>query len=313
MTDDEGETMSAMRKVRFLAATAAIGLVLTGCALRSGGGGAGDSTPSAAPGGSAPVAVTELKINKSYWYAGFKVTLGTARIVASSVSGKEAVTIEGVFQNLSPEHSRMPTTTALLVVGDRTYSEVDHPLSELPEVPAQRSQPGSYAFEVDEHFVLADAVLVVGKPSDRQATIPFTGPAGLVALEPRPVPVTGKVLREKTGSVFMTVSAVEVRSDEPLLHGEAPTGQEFLRLAFSATNNTDAGFAWVFDRDLHLILPDGTSIGTADNCSRAQIYPAPHATATGGLACFLVPAPANGVYQLTWNLFQKGALRVPVE
>lgn len=304
--------MSAMRTLRFLAATAAIGLALTGCVPRSGGG-VTDPTRSAAAESSAPVAPTEIQINKSYWYAGFKVTLGTARIVPSSSGGGQAVTIEGVFQNLSPEHPGRPTPDALLTVGARTYSEVDHPLLDLPEIPAQRSQPGTYAFDVDEHFVLADAVFVVGKPSNRQATIPFTGQDGLVALEPKPVPVTGKVLREKTGSVFMTVSAVEVRSDEPLLHGEAPTGQEFLRLTFSATNNTNAGFAWVFDRDLHLKLPDGTSIGTADNCSRAQIYPAPHATATGGLACFLVPAPASGAYLLSWDLFQKGALRVPVE
>ena len=34
--------------------------------------------------------------------------------------------------------------------------------------------------------------------------------------------------------------------------------------------------------------------------------------AAGGLACFLVPTPANGAYLLSWDLFQEGALRVPV-
>ncbi|MFD0591708.1 hypothetical protein ACFQZ4_03270 [Catellatospora coxensis] len=111
------------------------------------------------------------------------MTLGAARLVASSAGGK-AVTIEGVFQNLSPEHPREPASDVLLTVGDRTYAEPDHQLEQLPEVPAQRSQPGTYAFAVDEHFVLADAVLVVGRPADRQAAIPFTGPDGLVALEP---------------------------------------------------------------------------------------------------------------------------------
>ncbi|MEU8001714.1 hypothetical protein AB0B66_11175 [Catellatospora sp. NPDC049111] len=302
--------MSAMSKLRLPAVTAAIVLALAGCVPGSGGGPADPSRP-AASGSPAAAAPTEIQINKSYWYAGFKTTLGTARIVTSS-SGAKTVTIEGVFQNLSPEHPREPTSDVLLTVGDRTYAEPDNGLEQLPEVPAQRSQPGTYAFAVDEHFVLTDAVLVVGKPVDRQAAIPFTGPDGLVALEPRPVPVTGKVLREKTGGVYLTVSAAEVRADEPLLHGQAPTGQEFLRLTFSATNDTAAGFAWVFDRDLHLRLPDGTVIATADNCSRAQIYPAPHATATGGLACFLVPSPASGEYLLTWNRYAKGALRVPV-
>ncbi|WP_155368289.1 hypothetical protein [Catellatospora vulcania] len=305
--------MGAMNKSWLPAVPAAIVLALTGCVPGAGGGVADPSPSAAASGGAAVAAATEIQVNKSYWFAGLKVTLGAARVVASSSGTGQAVTVEGVFQNLSSEHPGTPTSSVLLTVGDRTYAEVDNPLQKLPEVPAQRSQPGVYAFAVDEHFVLADAVLVVGKPADRQATVPFTGPDGLVALEPKPLPVTGKVLRENTGSVFMTVSAVEVRSDEPFLHGQAPTGQEFLRLAFSATNNTDAGFAWVFDRDLHLKLPDGTSIATADNCSRAQIYPAPHATATGGLACFLVPAPAHGEYLLSWNRYGKGALRVPVD
>ncbi|WP_203690358.1 hypothetical protein [Catellatospora coxensis] len=301
-----------MSKLRVPAVSAAIALALTGCVPGSGGGQADPSRPAAASGSPAAAAPTEIQINKSYWYTGFKVTLGAARLVASSAGGK-AVTIEGVFQNLSPEHPREPASDVLLTVGDRTYAEPDHQLEQLPEVPAQRSQPGTYAFAVDEHFVLADAVLVVGRPADRQAAIPFTGPDGLVALEPKPVSITGKVLREKSGKVYLTVSAAEVRADEPLLHGEAPTGQEFVRLTFSATNDTAAGFAWVFDRDLHLRLPDGTVIATADNCSRAQIYPAPYATATGGLACFLVPSPASGEYLLTWNRYAKGALRVPID
>ncbi|GAA2365012.1 hypothetical protein Cme02nite_32140 [Catellatospora methionotrophica] len=304
--------MSTMSRLRFPAVTAAIVLALTGCAAGTGSG-EGDPTGPAASGSPAPAAVTEIQINKSYWYAGFKVTVGTARIVASSFGEGKAVAIEAVFQNLSPEYPRSPTSDIALTVGDRTYAELDNPLSKLTEVPAQRSQPGVYAVTVDEHFVLTEAVLVVGKPTLRQATVPFNGPDGLIPLEPKPVSITGKVLREKTGSVFMTVSEAEVRADEPLLHGQAPTGQEYLRVTFTATNNTDAGFAWVFDRDLHLRMPDGTSLATADNCSRAQIYPAPHATATGGLACFLVPAPATGSYVLSWDRFDKGALAIAVD
>ncbi|MDI1463438.1 hypothetical protein QEZ54_20870 [Catellatospora sp. KI3] len=304
-----------MRKLRSVAASAAVALALTGCLPEPGaegpgnhptGSGAASASPTAAPS-------TELKIDKSYWYAGFKGTLGAATVVASSFGDGRTVTIEGVFQNLSTEYPGTPTSEVLLTVGDRTYTEVDRQLQRLPEIPAQRSQPVLYAFTVDEHFVLADAVLVVGKPSLRQAVIPFAGPDGLVSLEPRAVPITGKVLAGKSGGVFMTVTSAEVRADEPYLHGQAPSGQEFLQLKFSATNNTAAGFAWVFDRDLHLKAPDGTSLATADNCSRAQIYPAPHATATGGLACFLVPAPAAGTYLLSWNRYDKGALRVAVD
>jgi hypothetical protein len=303
--------MRMTANLRLLTAATAIGLALAGCAPRAGDGPTDSGRPGGEPAKSAP-AVTEIQIDKSYWHTGFKVTLGAARIVASSSGNGQTVTIEGMFQNLSSEIARAPIPDVLLTVGNRTYAEIDRSLTELPEVPAQRSQPGVYAFAVDERFVLADAALLVGKPSSRQATIPFSGADGLVALEPKPVPVTGKVLRGKSGDIFMTVSAVEVRSDEPYLHGQAPTGQEYIRLTFSATNNTDAGFAWVFDRDLNLKMPDGSSMGAADNCSRAQIYPAPHSTAVGGLACFLVPAPASGEYLLSWDRYAEGALRVPI-
>src|SRR5690349_18486235 len=130
------------RKARYLC-TAAVALagvvVLGGCKLDSGGGATGGSA--AATQGPAKPA-TEVKVDKAYWHRGFKVTLGTAKIVEGSHTPK-AVTIEATFQNLSPEHDGQPTSSALLTVGSRTYSEVDNPLTKLPEVPAQRSQPGA--------------------------------------------------------------------------------------------------------------------------------------------------------------------------
>ena len=43
-----------------------------------------DAADSPAP----PAAVTEIQIDKSYWHPGFKVTLGTARIVPASFGGR---------------------------------------------------------------------------------------------------------------------------------------------------------------------------------------------------------------------------------
>jgi hypothetical protein len=307
--------MSAMRNLRYAAVCGL--LMLGGCRLPSSsadGQTGARETPSAGAAASPSAAAapaTEIQVNKSYWHKGFKVTLGAAKIVEGSYSPK-VVTLAATFQNLSAEHERSPTAYALLTAGSQTYSEVDSPLTKLPEVPAQRSQPGAYAFVVDDSFVLADAVLIVGEAGVRQATMPLGRDAGLVALEPKPVDVTGKVTREKSGAVFMSVLNGEVRADDPLLHGEAPTGFEFLRIAFNATNNGNGGFAWVFDRDLTLKLPDGTSVATADNCSRAQILPNPHSTAFGGLACFLVPTPAGGTYTLVWDTYAKGALKITV-
>lgn len=313
--------MSGMRNLRYAAICGL--LMLGGCRLPSTADGSSDANtkPTAgaasANGGQAnegqanEAPATEVQVNKSYWHQGFKVTLGTAKIVEGSFSPK-AVVLDATFQNLSSKYERRPTTTALVTVGSQAYAEVDDPLTKLPEVPAQRSQRGAYAFAVDDDFTLAGAVLIVGEADVRQATVPLSRAEGLVALEPKPIDVKGKVTREKSGVVYMSVLSGEVRADDPLLHGEAPTGMEFLTVSFNATNNSEAGFAWVFDRDLTLKLPDGTSVATADNCSRAQILPNPHSTAFGGLACFLVPAPAGGTYTLLWSTYAKGALKITI-
>jgi hypothetical protein len=67
--------------------------------------------------------------------------------------------------------------------------------------------------------------------------------------------------------------------------------------------------AIVFEGDLTLRLPDGTTVGYhPSSCSRAQIHAPKHGTATGGVACFLVTAPVSGTYTFLWENNEKGAL-----
>jgi hypothetical protein len=288
-------------------------LALAGCGVRGSSDGSSNATGSADRNGATRGdPVTEVRVDRSFWHRGFKVTLGTARIVGAKAEEPRVVAIGATFQNLSTEGEAKPIPYALLTVGDRIYTTAARDHQELPEVPAQRSQPGTIAFEVDERFVLTEAVLVVGEPKQRQAMVPLGRTDGLVALEPRPVTVSGRVTRESSGSFFMTVAGGEVRADDPASHYEAPTGKEYLRLSFSATNNSAAGFAWVFDRDLILKLPDGTTVGHELNCSKAQIHAEPHSTETGGMVCFLVPTPAVGTYTLVWDKYETGALRVSI-
>ena len=282
-------------------------LALSACGLQSQSDGSNPPGSAGSAAGGAPA--TELKVDKSFWHHGFKVTLGTAKVVEGKIDDvTRAVTIEATFQNLSQEYEGHGISYAVLTVGDRTYAELADDLLDMPEVPPQRSQRGTLAYEVDEHFVLQDAVLIVGKPDVRQAVVPLGRAEGLVSLEPRPITVSGKVEYKTNSTFFMTVESGEVRSDKPLTHLEAPTGKEWVRLNFSATNNSNAGMAIVFDDELTLKLPNGTTIGTDLACSAAQIWPSEHSTATGGLACFLVPAPASGTYTMLWENFAKGGL-----
>ena len=93
-----------------IAAVLAGALAVSGCgAAEQGGTGKGDANerPATAAAGQADSAAgqSEIQVNRSYWYAGFKVTLGTARL-SSAKSGSDkapVVTIDATFQNLSPD------------------------------------------------------------------------------------------------------------------------------------------------------------------------------------------------------------------
>jgi hypothetical protein len=303
-----------MGNARYMAAMLMAGLLaLGGCGVQGSRDGSSRGTGSGGASDAARGApATEVRVDRSFWHRGFKVTLGTARVMGAKADEPRVVTIEATFQNLSTDDEETPIPYALLTVGDRTYTTAAREHQKLPVVLAQRNQSGMIAFEVDERFVLAEAVLVVGEPKVRQALVPLGRAEGLVSLEPRAVTVSGRVTHDDEDYFFMTVAGGEVRADDPASHYEAPTGKEYLRLSFSATNNSRAGMAYVFDRDLTLKLPDGTAVGHDLNCSHAQIHAQPHSTESGGMVCFLVPTPAAGTYTLMWSNYEKGALRVSV-
>jgi hypothetical protein len=320
---DDGGAMSGMVKARLRVAL----MLLAGVLAVAGCGSPGscedsstDSLDGAAAGdgasGGGRVAATEQQVDRSFWHSGFKITLGLARLLpppSGSDGAAPVVTIEATFQNLSREHDARPPDYLLLTSGGHAYNEPSTDHEKRPEVPAQRSQTGMIAIEVDDRFALADAVLTVGEPTERQAVVPLGRAEGLVSLEPRTLAVGGRVTGEggRKSTFFMTVKGGEVRADDPLLHVQAPTGKEFLMLSFTATNNSAAGMAYVFDRNLTLRLPDGTRVGHA-GCSRAQVHAQEYSTVSGGMVCFEIPTPATGEYTLVMDNVESGGLRVPI-
>jgi hypothetical protein len=305
------------------AATLLAGLLaLAGCDAMPGGGGdnggGGDGGrdgggTAAEGGGNEAKAPTEVTVNRSVWHRGFKITVSAARLVEPRDSnGARVVAIEAAFQNLSPEEDDHASRYVVVSSGQNSYNEPATDLFDVPDVPALRSRTGVIAIEVDEKFTLADAVLTFGEPTERQAVVPLAREAGLVSLEPRAVKAGGRVLGDGNDAFFLTVTGVEIRADNPYQHVEAKTGKDFFGITFTATNDSSAGFAWVFERDLNLTLPDGTKIGHSSDCSRGQVYAAAHSTVSGGYLCFEVPAPAAGDYTLVWDNVAKGGLRLRV-
>lgn len=297
--------MNAMPK----GCTIVAALVLAGCGAAQEGstGPVAASKPAVTASASARAVGQDIQINRSFWYAGFKVTLGTARLTPPVVA------IEATFQNLSPDFDAEPPAELLLTSGADSYDQLAAN-ADLPEVPARRSKTGMIAIEVDEKFVLADAVLTVGEPRSRQAVVPLGRADGSILLEPRPISVRGRVYPGDRKDVFMTLTGGEVRADDAVGLAQAPAGQEFVLISFTATNTGAAGMTYVFDRELTLILPDGTKAGDAGSCSRAQVHVQPNATVRpDGQACFAVPAPATGAYRFVWDNKDSAGLRFSID
>jgi len=295
-------------------------LAVSGCGAaerggEAGRGGTGTATASGRP-ATAAAGQQDVQVNRSYWYAGFKVTLGTARLSSanSSGDGSPVVTIDATFQNLSPNRDAPPPGDLLLTSGADSYDVVSEAHADLPEVSAQRSRKGVIAIEVDDRFNLSQAVLTVGEPRSRQAVVPLARPDGSILLEPRPISIRGRVYPEGRKDVFITLTGGEVRADDFTNLAQAPAGQEYVLISFTATNDGPAGMTYVFDRDLNLVLPDGTKAGNAGSCSRAQVHVQPHSTVTpDGQACFAVAAPATGAYRFVWDNKDSEGMRFSID
>ncbi|MEH1127840.1 hypothetical protein [Micromonospora sp. CPCC 206061] len=306
--------MNAMRRGGGIAAVLAGALALSGCGAAERDG-AGTVAASGQP-ATAAAARTDVQVNRSYWYAGFKVTLGTARLSSanSDADGSPVLVIDATFQNLSPDRAAEPPGDLLLTSGADSYDKLSEAHADLPEVPAQRSKTGKIAIEVDDRFELSQGVLTVGEPRSRQATVPLARPDGAILLEPRPISIRGRVHPEGRKDVFVTVTGGEVRADDSANLAQAPAGQEYVLISFTATNDGAAGMTYVFDRDLNLVLPDGSKVGNAGSCSRAQVHVQPHSTVTpDGPACFAVPAPATGAYRFVWDNKDSAGLRFSID
>jgi hypothetical protein len=306
--------MNAMRKGGGIAAVLVGALAVSGCgaAERGGTGAVAISEPPAA----AAAEQTVVQVNRSYWYAGFKVTLGTARLSSANTGsgGSPVVAIDATFQNLSPNRDAAAPGDLIVTSGADSYDKLSDAHAELPEVPAKRSKTGVIAIEVDDRFDLSQAVLTVGEPRSRQAVVPLARRDGAILLEPRPINVKGRAYPEGRKDVFITVTGGEVRADDAGNLAQAPAGQEYVLISFTATNDGPAGMTYVFDRDLNLVMPDGTKVGNAGSCSRAQVHVQPNSTVTpDGQACFAVPAPATGAYRFVWDNKDSEGLRFSID
>jgi len=219
---------------------------------------------------SGPGTAGSVTVNKSYWFAGFKVTLGKATVIKAItptppayVQAPEKVTIDARFENLGPDTFTPYNEDLVLESGSDSYVNHDSSLEKIPDVPGLQSGLGTIAFQVDDKFNLNRAVLLVGSANFDQATIPLGSSGKYVSLEPQKVAVTGTVVLPD--AFTLAVSGGDLSYDDPRRHEERKPGDVNLVLHFSLTSSKDNVCCFSSD-NASLKLPDGTAtVATSAN------------------------------------------------
>ncbi len=234
-----------------------------------------------------------MPVSKVFWFAGFKVTVkGAALRNGRPQYGSTAapvVAITANFENVGTDRDRFDADTVLQSAGRNHFNTGEG--QDLPEVPGGANQDGTIVIVVDPTFRFDDAVLVVGKVDTNQAKIPLGKAGGLVALEPRSVPVAGRL---STVSLNIDLRGGELRADDPDRHRQVPAG----RLALKVNYTSALSGCQFVSYKLGLVLPDGT---TADNIGSGDFGK------TDNFATFLVSDRPAGAYTLKLEGEAKGS------
>jgi hypothetical protein len=216
-------------------------------------------SPSPSDGGTASGSV-----NKSFWWGGFKVTLGQISIKKeikptppTYSQAPRKVLIEATFENLGKDTFTPYNQELVLQSGTNSYLTADSEDQKIPAVPGLQRTGGVIAFNVDDKFSLKSAVLLVGSARFNQASVPLGSSGKYVSLEPQRVAVNGTLAVPE--AFTLAVSGGELSFDNVKQHQEEPAGSVYLTINFSLTSNRD-NVCCFGDSNADLKLPDGTAI-----------------------------------------------------
>ena len=238
-----------------------------------------------------------ITIGDDIWHAGWKVTLGEARL-GQDERGSRTVTIDAIFENLSNQtstfNSRIVLTSGGNSFGDTTIEQ------DLPNVPAGLTNDGLFAIQVDNTFSLDDATLTVGNPDNNQAIVPIgpESPDEFMSLEPLQIAATGSAA---AGPLSFTITGAELRADLPDWRQEVEEGQLAMIVFFEVTvsEGIPIGEGVFQSQNVALRLPDGTAVAVrSDGRSGVnELLQGKEGTTIKDLSVrFIVDEPAAGQY-----------------
>lgn len=268
---------------------AAVWFVLAAC----GGGDASEeraertATPATtAPDESPALRGATVTVDEAFWFAGFKVTVGTATLGEgrgrAGGTPEPVVSMATTFENLGDDRARFDDELVLQSRGRSHFRP--GPGNEVPEVPSGASARGTVEIVVDPTFRFDDAVLVAGGAGVNQASVPLGRSGRLVTHEPRPVPLAGRL---ETTALTIQLRGGELRSDQPDRHRQVEAGRRALVLNFTQSVTGCQVATLLYDLDLQ--RPDGTTANSeyAGDPGKPDNF-----------VVFLVPDPPAGTYTL---------------
>ena len=258
------------------------------------------ATPATPPATTSPTATplptpvsTTYALDTTAWYAGLIIHFDAASSVLDEGGG--AVTVDLRLENPGTELATL-SVGVLLAAGGRAVEPIRGTV--IPDVPPGTSVGTTLQFDVDGSFDVASAAIRIGRASEHIVIVPLVaGSQVLTTLEPVPLALAGKAT---AGTLTITITGGELRSDLPDWGLELPHGSMSLAITYTARYRGDfaGGFAFT-GANLGLRLPDGTTVAArADGHSQSVAVLEPGTAVPNLFARFEVPVPAAGQYSL---------------
>ncbi len=225
-------------------------------------------------------------MNKSAWYANFKLTFGAIDFDPA----EETMSAEILMENEGSEN-KSPGVDMTFSVNDQHF---DGGPKDTINIDAGQKSNVVYEFRMDEFTGnLNDGLFTIGDSKKAQATVPVTDKGELVAYEPKNL-VKDKMVTDRDLNIWFTTC--DLRGGFFDYHAQADKG--YLAITCSVdmqyTGGSGAGH-YVGADNFALGLPDGTEVGPTVAPNEA-LYSAERVPGTQ--LGFQVKAPASGTYRL---------------
>lgn len=260
-----------------------------------------DSTATTQAQGDSDSGPVEFTVGEEVWHSGFRIEIveGTVTPEEDLLSGKivHTLVLQLSVENLGSELAFFgPAVTVTANTGAYVWDSGF--IRQEDKIPGGLTDTAEIEMRVDEGFDPATATIIFGDADENRAVAPLgTGGETAVSLEPTEVAVSGTVNMEL---IDIVIGGGDLRYDVVERHTQLEAGKQALTLRFDVVSRKQGSWS-IFEDDLALVLPDGTSIAP-DGSHLPNISGSADGVITEGLFVrFIVDEGSSGEYTLRFT------------